>query len=68
MTRRGKGLTVAAILVLLASAAWMRYGGRRMPAGQPVLAELNASTLDTLRADFNDAADQTRIILLLSPT
>lgn len=67
MTKRRKGLIVAVLVVVIAAAAWIRYGGHRVPAGQAQLGELNAATLDTLQADFNAASEQTRIILLLSP-
>lgn len=58
----------AALAALLLAAAWYQFGGHRTAPGQPPLAELNASTIDRLRADFNAAADQPRMILLLSPT
>jgi len=56
------------ILALCAAAAWHRYGPRKTPAGQPPLATLDASTLESLRADFNRHSDAVRIIVLLSPT
>ena len=57
-------------VVAVLSAAMLRYlyGERRVPEGQPPLATLSASSLESLRADFNRDADRTRIILLLSPT
>lgn len=59
---------VAMIAALLLAAAWYQFGGHRTAPGQQPLANLNAATLDRLRADFNAAADQPRMILLLSPT
>ena len=68
MTKRRKLALVAVIVVLLLAAAWYQFGGHRTAPGQPPLAELNAASIDQLRADFNAAADQPRVILLLSPT
>ena len=58
----------AAIAAALIAAAWYQFGGHRTAPGQPPLAELNAASLDQFRAEFNAAADQPRMILLLSPT
>lgn len=62
-------LIVAAIVLLLgAGFAWLHYGSRETPAGQAPLAYLDRASLDTLKADFNRAAGETRMIVLLSPT
>ena len=69
MTKGQKIALVATVAAaLLAGAAWYQFGGHRTAPGQVPLAELNAASLDQLRADFNAAADQPRMILLLSPT
>ena len=68
MTKGQKIALIAVIAALVLAAAWYQFGGHRTAAGQPPLAELNAATLDQLRADFNAAADQPRMIVLLSPT
>jgi hypothetical protein len=47
---------------------YYRYSPRRVPSGQPPLADLSATTLDDLRAAFNAASDRKRLLLLLSPT
>lgn len=54
-------------VVLLALAQW-QLGSQEAPVGQPRLARLDAKSLEMLRADFNRAAGEARIILLLSPT
>ena len=51
--------------VIVAAALYYFLAGSQTPAGQPPLAAMN---LAALKADFNRAADQTRIIVLLSPT
>ena len=67
MTRRrivlGTLLTVSVLAL-----AWWQFGAHNVPAGQPPLATLNATTISALREDFNRAAGQVRIIVLLSPT
>ena len=68
MKRSRKITLIAVIAVLLLAAAWYQFGGHRTSPGQPPLAELNAANLDQLRAEFNAASDQPRMILLLSPT
>ena len=47
---------------------WYRFAPRHVPAGQPPLTHLSATTLGRLRADFNAASDVKRLVLLLSPT
>jgi hypothetical protein len=66
--KRQKVVVIAIVAALLIAAAWYQFGGHRTPPGQPPLAELNAASLDQLRADFNASAGETRMILLLSPT
>lgn len=68
MSKRQKVALVSIVAVLLIAAAWYQFGGHRTAPGQPPLAELHASSIDRLRADFNAATDQPRMILLLSPT
>jgi hypothetical protein len=48
--------------------AWVRFATHETPAGQLALATLDAGSIATLKGDFNRAADETRIIVLLSPT
>jgi hypothetical protein len=67
MNRR-VAIPLGVVAVLAAAMLWYLYGERRVPEGQPPLATLSASRLESLRADFNRDADRTRIILLLSPT
>ncbi len=59
-----RGLVSALVLML----AGLSSCGHTTPAGQPPLTDLTNESLTDFKARFNDAADQTRIILLLSPT
>ena len=60
---------VAVLLTLIAAAAaWYRLAPGHAPPGQVPLVTLDAAALATLKADFNRSADETRVILLLSPT
>jgi hypothetical protein len=67
VNRRG-WIAVGLVAVVLLTLAQRQLGRHDAPAGQPLLAHLDAGSLDTLRADFNRAADEARIIVLLSPT
>jgi hypothetical protein len=54
--------------VVLIALAHRQIGTHNAPPGQPPLANLDAGSLDMLRADFNRAAGEARIIVLLAPT
>lgn len=60
-------LAVILILVLAGTAIYF-YGGGRVPAGQPPLQSLTAANVSLIRNAFNAAKDDTRVLLLLSPT
>lgn len=60
------GAAVVAVLVL-AIVAYLLVA-QRVPQGQPALAMLDAGSMGELRADFNAAVGQVRVIVLLSPT
>lgn len=67
MTRK-RNLIIAGIgVVLLVLAGWLLLG-HRTPKGQAALVILNPENLRQFEAEFNAAADQTRIVALLSPT
>ena len=67
MNRR-RWIVLAALAVFLALGVQQRFFTHNSPAAQPRLAFFDAGSLDTLRADFNRAAGEVRIIVLLSPT
>ena len=68
MKRNRKLPLIAAAVLIVLGALWFQFGGHRTAQGQLPLADLNAQSMDQLRADFNAAAGETRMILLLSPT
>lgn len=59
---------LAALALLLAIFVLPQFFTHNVPAAQPPLAFLDHGSLDTLRADFNRAANEVRLIVLLSPT
>jgi hypothetical protein len=65
-----KLLSTLAVLVLVGLLALSRnfYSGETVPAGQPPLVSLTSTNFDQLRAAFNAASGEVRIVLLLSPT
>ena len=65
--RRTFGL-VALAIALAAAIGWYRFAPGEAPAGQPALATLDSTSLQTLRADFNRESSHARVIVLLSPT
>ncbi|MBI2686637.1 MAG: hypothetical protein HYX27_10000 [Acidobacteria bacterium] len=65
--KRTWSILLAAIVVVVPGAVYLTRAGQS-PAGQPPLVEINGATLSTLQSEFNRTSDQTRVILLLSPT
>jgi len=60
---------VAGLVVLIAAAAaWYRLAPGEVPVGQPPLVTIDAAALERLTTDFNRYANETRVIVLLSPT
>ena len=68
VARRLVQLAGVVALVAAGGLLYHRYAPRQVPKGQPPLAYLSAHGLDVLRAAFNAASDQKRLLLLLSPT
>jgi hypothetical protein len=55
-------------VIALAGAALYLYGGHVVPASQPPLAELRPENFSEFASAFNAAKDDTKVLLLLSPT
>ena len=68
MKRRILTIVAVAVALLVGAYGWWQFGTRKTPAGQTPLVTLNASSMTMLRDDFNRAAGQPRVVLLLSPT
>jgi hypothetical protein len=64
--RRAFSLTV--LVALGAAFVWWQFGTRIVPPGQPPLVTLDSTSVAALRDDFNRAAGDVRIVILLSPT
>lgn len=69
MTRAALVLGAASVLALgLVVANRAGVFSHDAPAGQPPLAEMDARSLEALKAEFNQASTEYRVIALLSPT
>lgn len=68
MRTRGRLLIASVLLLLLGGAVWNQFAVHRVPAGQAPLAMLDQASFETFAEQFNLMADQTRVVLLLSPT
>lgn len=69
MKNARRTIGVAGLVVLIAAAvAWYRLAPGAAPASQLPLVTIDAAALESLRADFNRYANETRLIVLLSPT
>ena len=64
-----RGWIFLAIAVALAAVLGrQQFGTHNTPPGQPALLHLAPHSVETLRADFNQASGDVRLIVLLSPT
>lgn len=67
--RRAAFLALGTLLLGIAGGlVYYVFGSRQTPRGQPPLIYLSEQNLEEVRAAFNDAAEQTRLLALLSPT
>ena len=67
MSRKRIAVILAA-LVLVAALVYFFYGGHETPEGQPKLVELRQQNFATIADAFNAAAQDVRVLVLLSPT
>jgi hypothetical protein len=63
-----KKVIVAVAAAVVLAALWHTFGPRTTPASQAPLASLSVAALQDFQSEFNQNADRTRVILLLSPT
>jgi hypothetical protein len=62
------GIVAALVCAVLLALAWHYYHGSNVPAGQPPLVAVTSANFEQLRAAFNAATGEVRVVLLLSPT
>lgn len=55
-------------IVVAAALGWQVFGSRRVPQGQPPMEELTESNFNQFAKSFDDAAENVRVLTLLSPT
>ena len=60
--------TLFVVIAALLALSWHFHSPASVPAGQQPLTSLTLSNFDQLRAAFNAASGEVRIVLLLSPT
>lgn len=58
----------AVVFLLVAALGWLLWGPSRVPPGQPPLVTLDGTNVAMLQRTFNEASNQVRVIVLLSPT
>ncbi len=61
-------VAVLATAAAFAFGSWYYWGPASVPSGQPPLTEISQQNYAEFREAFNAAADQPRIVALLSPT
>jgi hypothetical protein len=57
-------MAIAAVIL----GGWFLWGPGRTPPGQPPLTSLSRQNFQQLTSEFNGAAGEERLVLLLSPT
>lgn len=67
MVTRGR-IVIAVIAISAAVLGQRQFGTHNTPEGQPELLHLSSASVERLRSDFNRAAGDVRVVLLLSPT
>jgi hypothetical protein len=66
--RLGAGVLLATLTAAATYVGYEKWGPRHTPAGQPALTSLTPDDIEPLRSSFNAAADETRVLALLSTT
>ena len=68
MTKRSTVAIASSIGLITLLGAAIYFNGHKAPASQQPLSDLRAENMEAFRSRFNAAKEQTRVILLLSPT
>jgi hypothetical protein len=66
--RPNRRILIVILAILLVLSGIYFWGPSKTPAGQSPLSTLSESTLANFQSAFDSAADEPRILLLLSPT
>ncbi len=66
--RKRVAVLAAFAIVGLAALGWHFWGAKKVPAEQAPLVSLTRDNFGQLRAEFNAASHDVRVVLLLSPT
>jgi hypothetical protein len=66
--KRFFALIAGGVIMVLAALGWYLWKPGAVPGGQPPLVSLSSENFPQLRAAFNNASGNIRIVLLLSPT
>lgn len=63
-----KTILMVAAALLVGCGLFYFYGGHAAPPGQPALVDLTPQNLSAIESAFDDSRNETRLLLLLSPT
>lgn len=66
--KKSQMAVLVVVVVVAAFAGWFEWGPRQAPPGQQPLMALTPATLPSFEAHFNAQPQDTRLLLLLSPT
>lgn len=56
------------ILIVAAVLGWQVFSPRSVPQGQPPMVDLDQGNFKQFEKNFDDSAQQARVVALLSPT
>jgi len=65
---RRRTAILTTFLLVLALAVWWQFLRREAPSGQPPLVDLDGTSVEQFKRQFNADANAARAIVLLSPT
>lgn len=67
-TMNRKRFLAIAVALLVGAGLLYFLGGHQVPPGQAALVNITPQSLSTLKSTFNEAEDDVRLLVLLSPT
>ena len=66
--QRNRAVLIVLLVLLVIGSVLYFYGGTKTPAGQEPLTRITPQSFVSLKTAFNDAKDEVRLLVLLSPT